>query len=145
MPYKDPEKRKQYIKKHYQKNREGYLKMASERRMRLGYDEYMRPIQRTSHLKRRYGITDAEYMQLLEKQNYRCAVCGTANPSSGKNNYFDVDHDHNTGIVRGLLCRNCNVTLGVLEKKHDLLVLLQAYVLKFKPLEYDPKPKKEIS
>lgn len=56
----------------------------------------------------KYGITAREYDQLLEQQNGVCAIC---------QNYHDilcVDHDHETGEVRGLLCRMCNSGLGFL-------------------------------
>jgi hypothetical protein len=62
----------------------------------------------------RYGITLAEYEQILAGQDGRCAICGTEEPG-GRGNRFHVDHDHETGIVRGLLCWTCNRRLGVLE------------------------------
>lgn len=60
-------------------------------------------------LKRNYNITLEEYNSLLVKQFNSCGVCG--NGQSGtkhKNNTFCVDHDHKTGLVRGLLCHSCN-------------------------------------
>lgn len=53
-----------------------------------------------------YRLTDATFQQLLEAQGGRCAICTEAlNPPY-------VDHDHKTGIVRGLLCFGCNTALG---------------------------------
>ena len=63
------------------------------------------------NLKRRYGITLAEYDQMFEDQNGKCAICGTTEPG-GRNGRFHVDHNHVTGVVRGLLCHHCNTALG---------------------------------
>lgn len=63
-------------------------------------------------LKRKYGITLAEYDQMLEEQHGVCAICGGADPSGRR---LAVDHDHETGKVRGLLCTSCNTRLGFLE------------------------------
>ena len=50
-----------------------------------------------------YGLTLAEYDSILENQDGGCAICGR----SPRYN-LDVDHDHKTGQVRGLLCKPCN-------------------------------------
>lgn len=56
----------------------------------------------------RYGITPESYFTILKKQKYGCAICGRTVHA----NKFHVDHDHNTRIVRGLLCCGCNWGLG---------------------------------
>lgn len=56
-------------------------------------------------LKRLYGITLQEYDKILEQQNFSCALCKKPCPT-GRN--LAVDHDHETGQVRGLLCYHCN-------------------------------------
>ena len=85
-------------------------------------------------------LTDKDYFVLLVKQNYSCAICGSKTPNNGcGNEYFDIDHCHITGLVRGLLCRDCNVTVGVVEKKKEKLILIQQYILHH--AEFDPKPK----
>lgn len=61
-------------------------------------------------LKRRYGITSDDYVQMLRKQEGRCAICQSDGCSTGRN--LAVDHCHTTGKIRGLLCSNCNVGLG---------------------------------
>jgi hypothetical protein len=60
---------------------------------------------RTYHLRRRYGITAEEADLMLESQGGACAICRSA-PAD------HVDHDHETGSVRALLCFNCNGGLG---------------------------------
>jgi len=74
----------------------------------------------------RYGITMADYHELLERQNGRCAICRTAVPG-GRGDRFHVDHDLATGRVRGLLCWNCNRRLGVLENL-EFRVAADAYL-----------------
>lgn len=66
---------------------------------------------RNSFLKRNYGITLEEYNGLLKKQNGGCAICG-AKP---KTRSLNVDHNHKTMWVRGLLCHLCNRALGQLK------------------------------
>jgi len=60
----------------------------------------------------RYGMSPEEYEELLEEQLNCCACCGSSNPK--RKSGFVIDHDHNTGLVRGLLCHNCNIGIGQL-------------------------------
>jgi Pyruvate/2-oxoacid:ferredoxin oxidoreductase delta subunit len=57
-----------------------------------------------------YGLTLTEYTTMLRKQKYRCAICQRYMPKGNRNRY--VDHDHQTGQVRGILCPGCNQSLG---------------------------------
>ena len=68
-------------------------------------------VYQNNHLERNYGITLNEYNQMLVEQGHRCKICGTTEPG-GKHGKFMVDHSHNTGEVRGLLCKSCNIALG---------------------------------
>lgn len=68
----------------------------------------------------RYNITEAQYLQIFEAQRGRCAIC-KSRPTSQR---LAVDHDHDTGMVRGLLCTWCNhKTLG---GARDSAAVLQA-------------------
>ena len=69
---------------------------------------------RCTNLKRHYNITFAEYNILLESQNYRCAICRRTDNSTARTKNFCVDHCHETGRVRGLLCNSCNRAIGLL-------------------------------
>jgi hypothetical protein len=60
-------------------------------------------------LKAKYNLTLDEYNDLCRKQNNSCAICGT---SFEKEQYNCVDHSHETGVIRGLLCLRCNWLLG---------------------------------
>lgn len=80
---------------------------------------------REYHLRRRYRITHADYIQMLRRQRGRCAICGSDSPGTGRNaKQFCVDHDHATGKVRALLCHRCNRALGLLND--DLGTVLEA-------------------
>lgn len=69
---------------------------------------------RARDLMRRYGITLAEWDALLERQGGHCAFCpATVGFRGGR---LLVDHDHETGAVRGLLCYRCNTALGWFER-----------------------------
>jgi RNA polymerase subunit RPABC4/transcription elongation factor Spt4 len=75
----------------------------------------------------RRGVSKLIYEQLLEKQNYLCAICGkpeTSKNSVGLVQQLSVDHDHRTGKIRGLLCCHCNHLLG--SAKDDTQVLRKA-------------------
>ncbi len=63
----------------------------------------------SARLLRRYGITVNEFEDMKFKQNNSCLICG-------KKTALAIDHCHETGKVRGLLCFPCNGTLGILER-----------------------------
>jgi hypothetical protein len=96
-------------KKHYEQNREHYKQYAS-RRNRMRPDE-----RRSIHLKRMYGITNTIYEAMYEAQDGRCGIC------SEPHRRLVVDHDHDSGRVRGLLCRKCNAAIGQLKDNPVLL------------------------
>lgn len=77
---------------------------------------------RERDLVRRYGMSEADYRTLSRRQAGVCALCGTAAPGRR----LGVDHDHDTGAVRGLLCIRCNSSLAQLGD--DSAGLFRAYV-----------------
>ena len=78
------------------------------------------------HLKRRYGIGADEFDRLVELQGGVCPICGRENPEH-------VDHDHESGRVRGLLCMRCNNALGLLREDADVLGNAIGYVYRQDP------------
>ena len=70
-------------------------------------------------LQRSFGISYQEYLTMLEAQGGCCAICGTND--TGKRKAFAVDHNHDTGRIRGLLCSNCNTGIGNLRDNVELL------------------------
>lgn len=92
------------------------------------------------YVQRTYGLEAGEYARLLEAQDGRCAIC-TRHPRSRR---LAVDHDHQTGRVRALLCYTCNkFVLGFVEfdpiAAHNAAVYLAGIAADFGP-EYDPMP-----
>ncbi len=73
---------------------------------------------------KKYGMTDEELTLFLETRNHRCEACG--GDARGRNGH--VDHAHETGRVRGLLCSGCNVALGQVEESIDRLNALIKYI-----------------
>ena len=72
------------------------------------------------------GITLEEYDEMAKDQNYSCAVCSKSQEELGKR--LTVDHDHDTGNVRGLLCNNCNSGIGRLGDTTDGLLMALSYL-----------------
>ena len=64
----------------------------------------------------KYGISPEKRDNILKSQNYACAICGKSDEIS-----LAIDHDHATGIVRGMLCNNCNNGLGRFMDNVELL------------------------
>ncbi len=75
---------------------------------------------------RKFGITSADYDDLLDSQDGRCAICRCTACTSGKR--FAVDHDHATGVVRGLLCMHCNRGLGCFGDNRETILSAAAYL-----------------
>lgn len=76
-------------------------------------------------LKHKYGIREADFNKMEQDQNGKCAICFKV-PERGR---LVVDHDHNTGKVRGLLCNTCNSGMG---KLGDSIENLESAVLYLK-------------
>jgi len=85
---------------------------------------------RASHLKRRYGITEADYERMLTRQGSACAICRSKNSGIKDSDKFAVDHDHKTGRVRGLLCTNCNKGLGCFKDNPNFMWTTIEYLAK---------------
>lgn len=65
-------------------------------------------------LKKQYGLTEQDYCNMFAQQEGRCAICDL--DQGAQDRKLNVDHDHQTGYVRGLLCDSCNKALGLM---HD--------------------------
>lgn len=88
--------------------------------------EVTRLWQRKSRLKKKYGISLEDYNKLLKDQNEKCAIC------YGKPEYkLYVDHDHKTGLVRGLLCHWCNFAIGLARDSSSILKNAIKYLDKY--------------
>lgn len=107
-----PERYKELTKRHRLRNQE---KMVSRsRQWYINHKQRANVTQRKSKLKG-YGLTPETYEAMLLKQNRLCLICGEEMKSPV------VDHDHETGKVRGLLCRVCNAALGQFQESITIL------------------------
>lgn len=80
---------------------------------------------------RLYGLTPERFEDLLDKQESCCAICGAvpADAETEGSTGLAVDHDHETGEVRGLLCRRCNLALGYFQDDVALMAKAIAYLV----------------
>lgn len=86
---------------------------------------------RDQHLRRRYGISAADYDRILAEQGGGCALCGVRPEelTSGRyRTYLHVDHCHETGRVRGLLCPEHNLLLGRFGDSPEMFRRVLAYL-----------------
>ena len=113
---------------------------ATSRRWRTKHLEQARAISRrwfvqnpeklrANHL-RVYGLTPQDYVKMLALQGGVCAICGEVEQAikNGCICSLSVDHDHDTGKVRGLLCQRCNSVLGFAGDDIDLLYRTVKYL-----------------
>lgn len=107
-----------------------------QRRFRDSLPDY----NHTRNLQRRYGLSVDEYQTLLANQNFSCPICKVE--ISGSLGYkrkrpVVVDHNHETGDVRGILCSLCNLMLG--HARESTNILYQAIVYLSERGAYAPK------
>lgn len=78
----------------------------------------------------RYGLTVVAYDEMLEEHGGVCAICGEPPKPDGVRaaSRLHVDHDHETGKVRGLLCNHCNRGIGAFRDRPELLELAILYL-----------------
>jgi len=107
MAYKYAERQKEWVKNNPEKVR------AAQKKYRKANPD----VGINGHLLRKYKITLEQYNELFEKQNGRCAIC-KQKPTKRR---LDVDHNHKTGKVRGLLCLACNAGIGQLDDDINIL------------------------
>jgi len=135
------EKQKKYNKEYYDtpKGKANKLKASTKWRnnnlekARKYAREYAKanPLkQRKMWLKRKYNISLDSYRILLESQSGKCAICYNENDNK-RHKYLCVDHNHDTGKVRGLLCHSCNATIGYAKESVSTLKKSIEYLEKY--------------
>lgn len=82
-------------------------------------------------LRKNFAISFEEYSRMLDEQGGVCAVCKTTKQPNEKERMLAVDHSHMTGKIRGLLCRRCNVVLGLANDDDSVLHGLIDYLKKY--------------
>jgi hypothetical protein len=78
-------------------------------------------------LQNKYGISLADYKAIYKEQKGRCKICGVEEENVPRKKLF-VDHNHTTGVVRGLLCHHCNAGLGHFMDNQTLLLNAADYL-----------------
>lgn len=98
---------------------------ASQRAYRRRHKEKFRT--RRVWIKEHYGITPEQYKEMLYFQDYKCRICLREHVDT-KYKKLTVDHDHKTEKVRALLCRQCNIMLGMAKDQVDTLRKAAEYI-----------------
>jgi hypothetical protein len=101
-----------YNRAWYERNRERVLSL------RRG------ALNREYNLKKKYGLTVDELEQMKLEQMNLCAICHQTPTLRG----LFVDHDHETGLVRGLLCQHCNLAIGHLKDDPEIALAVAEYL-----------------
>lgn len=147
---KDKEARKSYMQEYYKANPEKFPRRTPEKQaeynakrrakyaenqefrdaMRASAKEWQQanPHKRKSQRLKKYGMTHAEFSDMMTAQGGSCAICG--HRDTEKRNFFPVvDHCHGSGKVRGLLCMNCNQGIGKFKDDPERLRRAAEYIL----------------
>lgn len=103
---KNRERTRQWNRQYYWRKPEKLRQRARE--WRIKHEDLVRERRKSYHLKELYGLSLKEYENILTRQDGKCAVCKRAKP-------LQVDHDHASGKVRGLLCHACNLAVAGIE------------------------------
>lgn len=91
-------------------------------------DEGAKQSWRERYLRNNYGITSEEYDAMFASQGGGCAICGAPPDGTKYHKRLSVDHDHETGAIRGLLCTPCNQALGSMRDNPAVLRAAAAYL-----------------
>lgn len=126
----DSTKKKAYQQAYYEKNKEKL--QAASREYHHRNLERNRTNARIRMLMKKYGITWNEYQDRLSSQGGGCAICGGTGGMSHMVSPLVVDHNHETGEVRGLLCAPCNAGLGQFGDDIDKMISAIAYLMSFR-------------
>ena len=126
-----PEQRREYAKQYYKANKEkmkeqsraAYFKNHEDNKKKrrekaIDHSEAYSKWGRGYRIRKDYGITEEEYEARIAAQGCKCAICQEPldNPKT-----THLDHNHETGQLRGVLCISCNHGLGKFKDRTDLL------------------------
>ena len=110
-----------------------YRCITCDRKARAQYKDAnrdrFREVSRNKRVRHVHGLEPEDYRRMLDSQGGVCAICKTDNVG-GRNSlnthlmHFAIDHCHNSGVIRGLLCNCCNRGIGLLDE--DPLVMAEA-------------------
>ena len=115
----NPEKCKEYARAYRQRNKDKLLE-KNRQRYKAHPEKY-----RWATIKCSYGLTKEQYEKLMRQQDGKCRIC--------RKPAVHVDHNHKTGKVRGLLCKKCNLGLGLFNDDPEALRIAASYVESLPP------------
>jgi hypothetical protein len=112
------------------KRRKDPEKVAKIRAYQEQYREKNRKVLSDKQREKTFGITRHEYAEMFHSQNGVCAICSKPETATrnGKIKALAVDHDHQTGKVRGLLCSDCNTGIGKLKEDRSIFISAIRYL-----------------
>lgn len=123
---KNPKKALEYAAKYRKQHKEKLKNEAREYRKNNKDYVFNASVRK---LEKNYNLTLEMYNAILKIQNHCCAIC-LKNLNNSKRKP-DVDHNHNTGQVRGLLCTNCNTGIGMFKENIDFFNRALIYIDKY--------------
>lgn len=124
----NPEKYRKYHREWNNRNKERRAEI------KRAYNDRNPDVEKDRSLWKRFKITREQYDAMLSSQDGVCAICGNPETTStnrkndGSVNRLAVDHNHSTGVVRGLLCFKCNTMLAHVEKNEELITKIVRYL-----------------
>ena len=128
--YRD--KNTEYPLAYYEKNKEK-INARNRTNQKLPHNVEKRRLRaKNKWLKQQFGITEDQYNEMSLKQNHLCAICfkpeTSYDPTWKKVKKLAVDHCHETGKIRGLLCGRCNMSIGRFEDSIKILESAISYL-----------------
>ena len=138
MPFKDPQKRKEYLNNRQRRMRANLtpekkaalLKQSSEcRRRQYAADPEIRERAHRRNTANRYGLTSEQYDAMVQAQGNLCKLCRL--PLFDEPRKPVIDHCHKTGEVRGVIHNRCNVAIGMLKDDPTLVKRALEYLETF--------------
>lgn len=130
---KNKEKINKVNREYYKNNKERLLKLGLEwkknnpdKRKKHVYNwREKNPEKYLEHMLKRFNLTLDQYKNMLSEQSNVCKICMKPeigiDPRNNKIKRLSIDHNHNTGKVRGLLCQKCNTMIGFFNEDINIL------------------------
>jgi len=135
---KNPEKVREIQNRNAEKARQNPDKVEAIRGYQLKYRDQNREVLKDKERERRFGINRQEYAEMFHAHNGACAICSQPETATrnGRIKALAVDHDHESGEIRGLLCSDCNTGIGKLKEDRDIMVSAIRYLDKHKKAKH---------
>ena len=107
----------------------GNKKKYKYERVKWENDKRSVVIERLYRIKQNYKVEPEVIMEFMDKQKGCCAICGNSLVYPNSRKSYHIDHCHNTDVIRGLLCSDCNKGIGFLKDNPDIILKALNYLL----------------